>query len=82
MEIVTFVFPDKTGTRTGVCHLQWRKGMQVQQYLHEPALRQEGLIARWTRCSHWNKKGEKIRITYQPTPGDVIVLSKPIQAMS
>lgn len=77
--LVTFVFPDKDGSRTGICHLPWNPNWDVQKYLHAHPLRQLGLIARWHRTYHWNKRGERIRIRYVPAQNDVITFGRPVR---
>lgn len=75
-QTVTFVFPDKTGTRTGLCTLAWQKGMDIHRYLHAPALKHAGLLALARKMTQRTQDGQKVRKTYNPVPGDVIVFQR------
>lgn len=71
-ELVTLRFPDSTGNRVGTIRLRWYKGKALKLYMHEPALRAEGLMARSFRCSIYRENNEKVRSAYQPKPGETL----------
>ncbi len=72
--LVTFVWPDAGGERTGVMHVPWQKGWSVQRYMHTQPLRQYGLLGLVPRCRMLNNQRQKVRLIYQPPTGDVVVL--------
>jgi hypothetical protein len=80
VEIVTFLFPGP-GNRTGCCHMPWRKGRTVQQYLHQQPLRGQGLLGMWEHCKTVNRNSTKVKLYYSPVAGDVIVMRRVKQTM-
>jgi hypothetical protein len=75
VQLVTFVFPG-VGHRTGVCHLRWQKGRSVRAYLHQPPLRGQPILGSWDRCKAYNRQKQKVRLSYVPTPGDAVVITR------
>ena len=72
-EQVTFVFSAHGGNITGVCPMKYT-GLEVRQYLKCEPLRQHGLIQRVLNGGMRNRSGEKVRLSYVPVEGDVIVI--------
>lgn len=82
MSEVTVVFPDNTGTRRGTCRLPWAKGKRLQYYLHDQPLKAEGLLARSMRCYIYRSTGEKVRLRYEPKPGETLTFVYAPRAVS
>lgn len=72
MKIVTIVFPDNSGTRKGTVRLRWVANKTLQQYLHEPILKAEGLIARSKRCYIFKPDATKVRLHHMPKAGETL----------
>ena len=76
LSLVTFVWPDRNVGRTGICHMEWRKGWTVKQYLHSQPLREYTLLAMWKRCKAYNSDKERVRLRDIPKPGSAVVLQR------
>ena len=72
MKVVTIIFPDKSGARKGTVRLRWVQSKSLQQYLHEPVLKAEGLIARSMRCYIYRSDASKVRLQYVPKAGETL----------
>jgi len=70
---VTVVFSQRGGHGTLVCKLP-HTGHKVTEYLKAGALRGRGLITRAHRGKILNKDGKRVKMTYVPFPGDIILL--------
>ena len=56
-----------------MCHLP-HQGARIGHYLKSGALRPHGLLTRAHRGKVYNKHGKRVKLTYVPFPGDVILL--------
>jgi hypothetical protein len=74
---VTFIFPDVLPTgRTGKLKLPWVKGKLLHQYLKEPGLKPQALLARCKSHKLFNSKRQQVHLAYTPTPDDLVVFIK------
>lgn len=71
--VVTFVFSGYGGNVTGACPMEYT-GLAIKYYLKSDPLRQHGLLNRATKGGVRNRQGEKVRLTYVPSAGEVIVV--------
>jgi hypothetical protein len=71
--LVHFVFGAYGGNLTGVCPMKYT-GLPIKSYLRCEPLRQHGLMNRVLSGGVRNRRGEKVRLTYVPLAGDVIVI--------
>jgi hypothetical protein len=72
-EAVTVVFSAFGGARTGCVPFQYTGG-PLKQYLKQAAVRQYGLVKKAAYGGARNREGKKVRLTYIPAPGDVVVV--------
>lgn len=71
-ERIAVIFPHQG--RTGTVHMLWAKGKTVQRYFHETPLKFYGLIGKRLTHKMYNRKGEEVKLWYEPCAGDAIVL--------
>lgn len=74
MSQVTFIWPERG--RTAVFYTAWAEGRSIKSYLHTTKLRQTSILGLWKRLNCVNSKREKVRMSYVPVAGDVIVARK------
>ena len=72
-KVVTIVFPEPGGERSGVCPLEY-KGLALQHYLRAAPLLPYALIGRVRHGGARNRSGQRVRLTYIPPPGDVVAV--------
>lgn len=70
---VTLVFSAYNGTRTGCVPLLYT-GTSLKHYLKQAAVKPYGLVKKAAYKGVRNREGRKVRLTYIPSPGDVVVI--------
>jgi hypothetical protein len=73
-ELVTVIFTAYGGNSTGQCPLVYSGG-PLKSYLRQAPLLPHGLVKRAAYRGVRNREGKKVRLTYIPVPGDVIVIT-------
>ena len=72
METVTFVFQG-LGDRVGTVTLPWTKGKTVKLYMRESVLKEHVDVGAFLhRGRLFNARKERIRLSYEPSPGDLV----------
>ena len=74
MSTVTIVWPSEGG-RSGIVELPWLPGKRVKHYTMQPPLRQYGVGALVKKCRIYNSAQQRIKLSYVPAEGDVIVFA-------
>lgn len=74
MSTVTIVWPSEGG-RSGIVELPWLPGKRVKHYTMEQPLRQYGVGALVKKCRIYNSAQQRIKLTYVPKVGEVIVFA-------
>ena len=69
---ITVVFQHQG--RTGSTALPWVTNKRLQTYFHEYPLKAYGLSGKRLTHAMYNRKGERVRLSYVPLEGDAIVL--------
>jgi hypothetical protein len=74
-KLIRVIFPG-SGGQTGEVALHWVGGKSIKSYFKDTPLRPYNLIGMRRHCRLQNQRGERLRLTSTPAPGDTVIMTR------